>query len=213
MEKLKFKPVTEGLGFHPFSDGLPYAPATKAPTAGVARPARLPQSAVVRMGTGATVAGPVSWKAPTTTPQAQPQPAATEERFGIVYLFERVTAYLLDSALMLSGLAAGASYYLAHFATPSGRDANVQDWAYILLVIGTLHWALITFQEVAFGTTIGKRVFRLAIPGSAAAVFLRAFFFVPSLIFAGIGLIPALFDRKRRCLHDLIVDTQPEHIP
>ena len=41
-EKIKFKPLHEGMGFHPFSDGLPYAPESKAK---------------YQNGAGATVAG------------------------------------------------------------------------------------------------------------------------------------------------------------
>ena len=36
--ELKFSPITEGLGFHPFSDGLPYAPVTKSREAQAERP-------------------------------------------------------------------------------------------------------------------------------------------------------------------------------
>jgi len=42
-EKIKFKPLHEGMGFHPFSDGLPYAPESK--------------SKASSTGTGATAAG------------------------------------------------------------------------------------------------------------------------------------------------------------
>jgi uncharacterized RDD family membrane protein YckC len=245
MSELEFKPITEGLGFHPFADGLPYAPISKtgatqkateatrktvsgttssmgtgAVAAGVARPVRFPQAAAAAraMGTGAVATGPaIPVRAkPAAQVQAQPQqaaptpaPAPEVERYGFGYLLERVVAFALDSALILAGLAAGTSYYLSHYAIPSGREMNIQDLAYILLVVGSLHWALITFQEVAFGTTIGKRIFGLRIPGSAAAVFLRAFFFLPSTLFGGLGLITAVFDRRRRCLHDLIADIQP----
>lgn len=84
MSELEFKPITEGLGFHPFADGLPYAPVSKkgatqkaaeaarkaatgapasmgtgAVAAGVARPVRFPQAAAARAtGTGAVAAGP-----------------------------------------------------------------------------------------------------------------------------------------------------------
>jgi len=51
--KIKFKPLHEGMGFHPFSDGLPYAPESKA---------KQP------MGTGATAAG-----RPRFTTQLPPQ--------------------------------------------------------------------------------------------------------------------------------------------
>jgi hypothetical protein len=42
-EKIKFKPLHEGMGFHPFTDGLPYAPESKSKTP--------------TTGTGATAAG------------------------------------------------------------------------------------------------------------------------------------------------------------
>ena len=77
------------------------------------------------------------------------------------------------------------------------------------LFLGVFNWALITAQEVAVGTSIGKRVVGLRIPGGATAVFLRAFFFVPSLGFMGLGVLWSLFDRNKRCWHDLIVNTQP----
>jgi uncharacterized RDD family membrane protein YckC len=250
MSELEFKPITEGLGFHPFADGLPYAPVSKtaasqkpadpavrqttapaaqpmgtgAVAAGVARPVRFPQPATgptKPMGTGAVAAGPAIPVRSQPTVRAKPAPqvaAPTQARtpsvevtetFGFGYLMERIAAFTLDTALILSGLAAGTSFYLSTYAVPSGREMNSQDLAYILLVVGSLHWALMTFQEVAFGTTIGKRIFGLRIPGSAAAVFLRSFFFVPSLLFGGLGLLTAVFDKRRRCLHDLIADVQP----
>lgn len=240
MSDLEFKPITEGLGFHPFADGLPYAPGSKtttshqatptktktehrAPVSGVgataasiARPMRLPQPAVA---TRAVTAGPAASPAAFLTPQqAQQVAAATQvahelnpalQPYGFVYMFERVAAYSLDSALILAGLAAGTSFYLANFAIPSTREMTTQDLAYVMLVVGSLHWALMTFQEVAFGATLGKRIFGLRLPGSAAGVFLRSFFFLPSLGFACLGLVSALFDSRRRCLHDLITDIQP----
>ncbi len=81
-----------------------------------------------------------------------------------------------------------------------------------LLFLCVFNWAITTAQEVAFSTSLGKRLFGLALNGSASAIFLRAFFFLPSVGFAGIGLIWALFDRRKRCWHDLVVDLQPTEI-
>jgi len=80
------------------------------------------------------------------------------------------------------------------------------------LFLAFFNWAITTAEEVAFGTSIGKRLFGLAIQGSASAIFLRAFFFLPSTCFGGIGILWALFDRRRRCWHDLVVDLQPIEI-
>jgi hypothetical protein len=70
-------------------------------------------------------------------------------------------------------------------------------------------WALITAQEIAFGTSVGKRVFGLMINGSTSAIFLRAFFFLPSIGFCGVGLLWSLFDKRKRCWHDVVVNVQP----
>ena len=62
---------------------------------------------------------------------------------------------------------------------------------------------------MAFHTTLGKRLFGLALPGNAIAIFLRAFFFLPSALFCGVGLLWAAFDGRSRCWHDVVVDLQP----
>jgi uncharacterized RDD family membrane protein YckC len=78
-----------------------------------------------------------------------------------------------------------------------------------ILFFTLFNWALVTAQEIAFGTTIGKRIFGLMIQGNTSAIFLRAFFFLPSLGFCGIGLLWSLFDRRKRCWHDVVVNVQP----
>ena len=60
-----------------------------------------------------------------------------------------------------------------------------------------------------YGTSVGKRIFGLSLNGSASATFLRAFYFLPSVGFCGVGLIWALFNKKRRCWHDAAADLQP----
>ncbi|MBS1959425.1 MAG: hypothetical protein JST80_08140 [Bdellovibrionales bacterium] len=56
-DKISFKPLHEGMGFHPFSDGLPYAPESKASTT---TSKQAPKTAVPKtssMGAGAMAAG------------------------------------------------------------------------------------------------------------------------------------------------------------
>ena len=237
-KEIKFHAITPGLGFHPFSDGLPYAPVSKT----VPKPTTSAPTRDFSQGAGATAAGPATFVAPTparaplpaprvsvpvATPtrvaptvnaakKTAPTPAAAPEfhnpTYGFVYLLKRVCAYLLDTVLNLALLATGLSFAL--------WNQNVQPDVFMnpgLLILGglfclTFNWALVTAQEVAFGTSIGKRIFGLALRGSTAALFLRAFFFLPSLAFCGIGLAWSVFDRQRRCWHDLVVNVQPIEI-
>lgn len=284
--ELSFQPINPGLGFHPFSDGLPYAPVSKSglaggsgavsagppristprmPTTGAATQARtqIPASRPGTTGTGATAAGHAMPVRPGTMPPRGPNPAArtpaartlagdplraqvqagahnsrmlagaipesatvkpdasagtepyiqAQERYGFGYLFKRVFAYSIDTLLNLS-LCIGA-FLIALWKL----DINpMQALSPMILLGGVLflalfNWALITAQEIAFGATVGKRLFGLSLQGGGAAtVFIRAFFFFISVGFGGLGLIWALFDRRRRCWHDLIVDLQPMEI-
>lgn len=73
------------------------------------------------------------------------------------------------------------------------------------------NWALLAAQEVAFGTTIGKRIFGLHLDGTGFECFMRALFFIPSLLFGGIGVLMAVFDARKRCWHDRMTKLQPEN--
>ncbi|MGK5085555.1 RDD family protein [Bdellovibrionota bacterium FG-1] len=222
--ELKFQPLSEGLGFHPFSDGLPYAPIAKTQTSRVTAAA---STASRSSGSGATVAGPVQYarisvpvatqvasknQKPTQAALPAAQPPPLEADLGAEYVFKRVFAYLLDT-IINTGLCAGA-LSAALWKENLSPELLLNPGIVLLagLFLGVFNWAITTAQEVAFGTSIGKRLFGLALQGTASALFLRAFFFIPSLCFAGIGLIWALFDRKRRCWHDLVVDLQPIEI-
>ncbi len=258
--ELKFKPITEGLGFHPFSDGMPYAPLSQAP--GTSRTAAT--AAAISQGAGAVSAGTPKFSYPTPraekpvlTPRvsvpvvqsgtvASPaaitraQPAmqtpasaaaaavaaavaakvaqqAEAQRFaapeyGFFYLIKRVLAYAVDTVVNFS-LCIGA-LSLALWKQDLNPELLVNP---SVLLVSTLffvvfHWAILTSQEIAFGTSFGKRMFRLALDGSTSAIFLRSFFFFPSVAFGGLGLLWGLFNKKRRCWHDSIVDLQPIEI-
>lgn len=238
---LSFEPLSSGLGFHPFSDGLPYAPVSKNSTstkppqntmgtgalaAGLPgyRPPPPPNSPRVsiqqpRMPAPVTARAPIRQQAQATpakvtveTLTAQLTPEMLQPTFGFGYLFKRAFAYVIDSLFNL-GLCAGA---LSAALWKQDLSPELLFTPGIILVaslfLGFFNWAITTAEEVAFGTSIGKRIFGLAIQGSASAIFLRSFFFIPSVCFGGIGLLWSLFDRRRRCWHDLVVDLQPMEI-
>jgi hypothetical protein len=214
--ELQFKPLSAGLGFHPFSDGLPYAPVTKTPTpstghgaiaAGPARPVPAPRPVARVAVPTATVAPP-----PVAEP-ARPEPLlALETGHGFGYLIKRSLAYFTDSALNATLCLSALSAALWRQDVSPEALLTPGVVALCAVFVAAFNWAVIAAQEVAFGTSLGKRLFGLEIQGGGSAVFLRAFFFVPSVMFCGLGLVWALFDRRRRCWHDVAVDLQPTEI-
>lgn len=200
--QLNFRPLHSGLGFHPFSDGLPYAPQTpKAPP--LPRPI-LPPRQVVMAPAKAPAATPAAM--PAQAPAPTPAPVQTP---GWSYLPLRMTAFGIDVIFHLSA----AALLLMGGVVAMGYEPLVifegGVFSAALLTISVLGWAMMVGQEVALGSTPGKRIVGLKLQGSPAALFLRAFFFLISLMFMGAGLLWALFNRERRCWHDLASDVQP----
>ncbi len=221
--EIKFKPLNQGLGFHPFSEGLPYTPISK----------KYPPTS---RGTGAVSAGvpkfvrqvntapkPYIPKSPLQPPQSQPQSqpqkiiSKIEFTFGIGYLFKRVSAYIIDmGANFLLGL--GVLYFifwrqkldLDTLMTPGLVLISTVFWSTSFLLL--FNWALVTAQEVAFGTSLGKKLFSLYLQGKPGTIFWRACFFLISVLFCGMGLAWALFRQNKRCWHDIAVDLQPTEI-
>lgn len=240
--EIRFKPLTDGLGFHPFEDGLPYAPANA------------PKKS---SGTGATAAGrpqfayptqksvtPPQYNAPGSSPTySSPLPSspvdATAEKirrelesiqlqrldqaramaerakaplevtYGLGYSLVRVFAFLLDSAFNLSICASILSSAL--LSTEVDNFKSITDPA--LITVGVFlflcNWALLAAQEVAFGTTIGKRIFGLKLDGTGVECLIRSLLFLPSILVGGLGIFIAVFDSKKRCWHDRITLIQP----
>ena len=202
---LQFRPAHKGVGFHPFSDGLPYAPAV---------PPRAAPPAPQSMGTGAVAAGPAR---PVLTPRIQPTfasglqvpvaprpaPAATpsaalprpdvflrhenlrpghsiqsavetpvqdespkiEMNFGWTYPIARVLAFSIDVILNI--------LLTTTIVTTALSFADLEPWSLLegtgteltLFFLVAFCWVLMTAQEVAFKTTIGKRVMGLRLRG------------------------------------------------
>lgn len=232
---IEFQAINSGLGFHPFSDGLPYAPVSKA-TKTQPRPTLPPFSREpvsrepkkdLSTGAGAVAAGhpsmvlpkrPVSVEprvsVPVAAPKAVPKtapipPVFSEVRYGFFYSFKRVLAYALDSVLNISLLVTGLSFGLLNQDISPDMLLNPGVILASFFFVGLFNWAIMSAQEVAFGTSVGKRVFGLALQGKTSTIFLRALLFLPSTAFCGAGLLWALFDSRRRCWHDVVVDLQP----
>ena len=131
---------------------------------------------------------------------------------GFLYILKRSLAFILDLALV-SGLCVTAFGWTLWRQKIPATSLVSPDLALLFFTfLAVFSWAMIVAQELAFGTTVGKRIFGLVLIGSPAAIFLRAFFFLPSAGFAGIGLLWSLFDEHRRCWHDLASEVQPTEI-
>jgi hypothetical protein len=221
--EINFKPITDGLGFHPFEDGLPYAPAVKK-----------------QIGTGAVSAGRPQFSYPPAPPSPMGKPVdATAEKIrrelesiqtqrieqaramaerlhspleihrGISYSFQRAFAYLLDSAFNLSICASILSTALISSDLTNLRSITDPALITVGVFLFICNWALLAAQEVAFGTSIGKRIFGLSLEGTGVECLVRSLLFIPSLLLAGTGILSALFDSKKRCWHDRVTLIQP----
>jgi hypothetical protein len=212
-KEIEFKPINEGLGFHPFSNGLPYAPVSKAPqygtgAASAGRPVFIPP----RPPVSSSVPRPV---APIQVPivaQVKPTPqisvvATPDHGFG--YLFRRCLAYVLDSIFNIGLCTTALSIGLLR--QDINPDALFGTGMIILvgLFLIVFNWALITAQEVAFGTSLCKRLFGLNLQGAPSVILVRSVLFSIGTLLCGMGLVWALFDSKKRCWHDIAVDLQP----
>ena len=231
---IKFQPITQGLGFHPFSDGLPYAPVSKTPqkpsqkvkAAPLEPPlAPPPRRAPLPSGTGAVAAGPATFAYPQklvakrVTKTAAPvaiapvtNPEFPEAALGALYVSKRVLAFLFDSILNSGLLGMGLGLSLMHQGIAPDLLVNPGVLLVAVLFFTLFNWAVITAQEIAFGTSLGKRIFGLSLPGNAGAILIRALFFIPSFGFCGAGLLWCLIDGRRRCWHDLASQVQPQEI-
>ena len=216
-EPLDFKPVNDGLGFHSFSDGLPYAPISKritAPLAGRNAPA------------GAQMAGPPQFVKPTPTPPqfkapplaprvappvppVQPEPSLPAPPLGFFYLFKRVVAFTFDGLFNTCLVSAAGVAALWTFNTAVPQTLSGDFVALLGLMFLFLHWLLMAIQEVLFKTTVGKKLMGLHLEGSPLTLLLRAVAFPVGVVFFGLGILWPLFDAKRRGWHDIALKSQP----
>ncbi len=132
--------------------------------------------------------------------------------YGFLYLIKRTLAYTLDSTLNMAMCMAILSSVL--WDQQISNDVLFSPGIIVLatIFVFAFNWTIICAQEVAFGTSLGKRLFGLTLRGTGTKAFVRAVFFIPSVSFAGLGLFWSLFDRNKRCWHDRAADLQPDEI-
>lgn len=196
--KIRFKPLSAGLGFHPFPDIKPYQP-LKQP-----------------MGTGAQAAGPPRF---VTTPIAKPpelneiqdKPVEwTVSTPGFAYLAKRLFAFGLDLALnsFLLTILFGAALNML------GLDPNLLRTQVLPFFIFCLFFnsAVVCAQEIVLGTSIGKRAFGLYIEAEASVLLARTASSWLSAALLLMGFFAAIIDPMRRCWHDRLSGVQPFEI-
>jgi hypothetical protein len=132
--------------------------------------------------------------------------------FGYSYLFKRSLAYLLDFFLDVFLISGAMELLIWKQNINRSVFSNPTVMLIFILFLFGSHWILMTSQEVLFKTTVGKSIFGLKLRGSSLMLVLRAFFFIPSSTFFGLGLIWGLFDSQKRCWHDRVVNIQPQEI-
>lgn len=228
--EISFRPVTEGLGFHPFSDGLPYAPIIKKPRinapagATVAGPVRNAVSMPpLRRSLGASVPPFPQVSIPIVatkmgvakTPAVSPKKIESEHPFhqyGFTYLIKRFMAYVFDvmTHLLVSIFVMGSLIWRQEISSDVLMDSSVMFVGILSLFF--LHWGLMTLQEVIFKTTVGKRIFGMVFDGHRMLILLRAILFIPSAGFFGLGVLWSLVDRQKAGWHDRATQVQPVEI-
>jgi hypothetical protein len=220
-KEIQFKALTDGLGFHPFANGLPYAPN---PTKNYSQ------------GSGAYSAGQPSFVTPKTpaprpatpsytqplrqlaraqtsvAPQAPQNLLQNTAHFGFEYVMKRFLAYFVDS--FLNTFMGGTVLGLCLWKQTNSFDfmMNPGILAISALFLLFFNWAIITAQEVALHTSLGKKFFGLKLEGSLGAILARALLFIPSIAILGLGSLWCLLDKNRRSWYDLATGVQPKEI-
>ncbi|MGE0617089.1 MAG: RDD family protein [Bacteriovoracia bacterium] len=219
---MDFKPITNGLGFHPFSEGLPYSTPQKTAAPKITTP-------VPPMGTGAVAAGParpapLPSLPPLIEPRREPEkrtdvptsrteaPLIEAPALGFGYLAKRVAGFLIDTGLNVSICLGTLALVLLKMNLDFTSFFASDALALAMLFALAFSWALVSAQEIAFNTSIGKRIAGLGLEGTTGRIFLRSLLFALTTAVFAIGPLWAVLDRKRRTLYDLLTGTQPVEI-
>ena len=178
-DRISFRPLHDGMGFHPFSDGLPYAPEAK-------------RKQAPSTGTGAVSAGTPRFAEPIRTarqlqqasqartqptPAPAPRPVVAPETQETDLVRRRAFAYLLDAILhagfwITTNLAA-----LFAFKFHLDPELMLQNPAGFLVFFLLSQWLFISLQEVLFETSAGKVFFQLEFERGHRSLLLRSIVF------------------------------------
>jgi hypothetical protein len=187
------------MGFHPFSDGLPYAPTRKTPTTGTgATVAGRPQFArenpistgTVKTRTTRTSVyspGSIQPKFDLSPPEPVRPKMNTEQVNEKLVIRRRFFAYLLDTAIhagfwLLTNLAA-----LLLFQFELDLQIFQERWPEFLGFFLISQWMFIALQEMLFENSLGKSFFHLEFRRNHRSLLLRSAVFMLGLICFGLG--------------------------
>lgn len=126
------------------------------------------------------------------------------------YLFKRATAFCFDLATTLLIFSISLAAFFTFFRANVAQLVTVDTLPSVVFLFAFVHWAFVTLQELIFKTSIGKSAFGLNLKGERFTIFLRAVFSWVSFGLFGAGLLYALFDSRKRALHDVISGLQPQ---
>ncbi len=217
-QKIQFKPLHEGMGFHPFSDGLPYAPEskTKSTHAGTgAVSAGRPQFATQSfntskpMGTARQMqqqAQPVaqSMGQPLVQPYVQPQKQTQMQRAKTTtntrpatvtshapsddIIRRRAFAYLMDTVIHAGFWLATNLAALYFFKFQIDSEILKDNFVHFGVFFLLSQWMFVSLQEVLFENSLGKLFFNLEFKRNHGSLMLRSILFMGGLLFFGMGL-------------------------
>lgn len=213
-DRIKLKPLSEGLGLGHFADGLPYAPQRRS-TRSVAPSARNEVAHQVRGEVAPQVRQQmVHFNFP---PPRQPRPMQSEtmQAFELrnAGFVRRIFAYAIDisfSAVLFAAIAWG-SFRINGYSLVSALEGadGFQMLLPLFLLYLVVYLGYFLIQETTWRSTIGKAAFGISIRSvSGFATVGRALCFFVSALPFGIGLLWYFFDPKRRCWHDLITESE-----
>jgi hypothetical protein len=217
-----FEPLSEGLGFHPFAEGLPYGGAQS--VVGRATPEvrpGIPAAAPARGQSDTVLAGPVRWVLPERERGEEafdlelvlgesPQKSVHPEGLSLGYVFARVMAYGFDlslNALLEVACALGLSWsgYVSFEFLKSW--SALQSFGVVFILSG---WVLIGVQEVTFQNSAGKALLGMTLAGGGRLrIALRSLLYPLALGFGGLGVLSSLLNVRKACWHDRWTQVQP----
>lgn len=231
-DRIKLKPLTEGLGLSHFTDGLPYAPQRRAtrPVATqahkeVASPAPLEVAPQVRRQMvhfnfppprQSRTSQRETGYSETVQPEAAPQVESAAMQAPVLRnagFVRRALAYAIDvsfSAVLFAAIAWG-SFRINGYSLLSALEGaeGFQMLLPLFLLYLVVYLGYFLIQETTWRSTIGKAMFGISIrSGSGFATVGRALCFFVAAVPFGIGLLWYFFDPKRRCWHDLITESE-----
>ena len=131
-------------------------------------------------------------------------------------LAARVGAALVDTMLLL-GIDAAVVYFTLRLCRLEPAEILVLPATPLLVFLLLLDGGYLAMLTAGGGQTLGKMAFGLKVVSGAGRStrvgqsLLRSIVLIAGTAAAGLGLLPVLFDRERRALHDRVAGTRVVH--